>query len=143
MTNKTAADVLSGTDAKLFLDGEEIGIWQNIELTVTLNYEDVQIGEDVDRNCVSMQGDGSLSYQTTNSLTTRLFNKIKANRNVRFSVEAELKSKTTGEVESYSADNISFDSIPLANWAKGELVKKEMSFRFTPSKLMINSMMEN
>lgn len=136
MAGKTAKEVLSGTDAKVFLDGEELGTWTNIEATVTFNYEDVQIGYDVDRKAVSWQGDGTINWQATNSMTVKLFNKIKANKDARFVIEAEITKTSTGETQMETLNGVTFDSLPLSTWAKGELATNELSFRFLPSSSM-------
>lgn len=133
MAGKTAKEVLTGSDAKVFLDGEELGTWTNIEATVTINYEDVQIGYDVDRKAVSWQGDLTLNWQATNSMTVELFNKLKNNKDARFTVEAEITSSATGETQSQTLNGVTFDSLPLSTWAKGELVTNELSGRFLPS----------
>ena len=91
MAGKTAKEVLTGSNAKVFLDGEELGTWTNLELNVTINYEDVQIGFDVKRKAVSWQGDLTLNWQATNSMTAEMFNKIKANKDASFVIEAEIK----------------------------------------------------
>lgn len=128
-----AKEVLTGSDAKVFLEGEEIATFQNITATVTINYDDVQIGYDVDRKSVSWQGDGELSYQTTNSLTVALFNKLKAMRDVRFTIEAEILQPSTGKTQSMTLVGVSFDALPLAQWGKGELIETELSYRWLPS----------
>ena len=81
-----AQDVLTGTDVVVWLEGEEIGVWTSLEANITMNYEDVNIGSDVDRKFVSMQGDGNLKYQATNSMTVEMFNRIKANPDVKFTM---------------------------------------------------------
>lgn len=135
---KDASEVLTGTDVRVWLDGEELGTWTNFEATVTINYEDVQIGADVDRAFLSWQGDGSISHQATNSIGIKLFNKIKASRNKRFVIEGEITKVSTGEVQSMRLTGCSFDSLPLAVWAKGELATNEMQFRFMPSQSIMN-----
>lgn len=139
MANKQAKDVLVGSSATVWLDGEEIGTWTNIEATVTVNYEDVQIGYDVMRKAVSWQGDGNLAFQVTNSIGIELFDKIKANKDINFVIECELKKEGTGETQSMTLNQVTFDTIPLAQWGKGELVAHEMAFRFAPSSAMANS----
>lgn len=138
----TAKDVLTGSDVKVWLDGDEVGTWTTLEATVTINYEDVQIGFDVDRKAVSWQGDGNLNQQATNSFTSKLFDKIKANPDVRFVIEGELTKRSTGETEMHTINGVSFDAIPIATWNKGELVNKEMAFRFTPSSLITTDMID-
>lgn len=134
-----AKDVLTGTDVTVWLNGEEVGVWASLEANITINYEDVNIGRDVDRKFLSFQGDGSLNYQATNSLTVEMFNKIKSNPDVRFTIEGELTRGSTGEKEAYSIPGVTFDSIPLATWSKNEVVTKEMSFRFPPSQMVTTS----
>nr|DAH34508.1 MAG TPA: tail tube protein [Bacteriophage sp.] len=134
-----AKDVLTGTDVQVWLDGDEVGVWASLEANVTMNYEDVNIGQDVDRKFLSFQGDGSLNYQATNSMTVEMFNKIKNNPDVRFTIEGELTRRSTGGKEAYSIPGVTFDSIPLATWSKNEVVTKEMSFRFPPSQIVTTS----
>ena len=134
-----AKDVLTGTDVTVWLDGEEVGVWASLEANVTMNYDDVNIGQDVDRKFLSFQGDGSLNYQATNSMTVEMFNKIKNNPDVRFTIEGELTRRSTGEKEACSIPGVTFDSIPLATWSKNEIVSKEMSFRFPPSQIVTTS----
>lgn len=135
MTNTQARQVLQGTKAKVFLDGEEIGTWTNFSATVTINYEDVYIGSDVDRKEVSRTGEGSISHQVYNSIGAKLFNKLKSNKDLRFEIEAEITSDSSGETQNMTIPGITFDSIPLANWEKGAVVTSEMAFRFPPSKV--------
>ncbi len=137
MTN-IAQQVLSGTDVKVWLDGEEIGTWTNIDATVTINHQNVQIGYDVDRRAVSWQGDGKISMQATNSIGVKLFNKLKSNRNLRFVIECEITQPATGEVQFTTLNNVTFDTLPIAAWAKGELFEPSMNFRFTPSDTIIS-----
>lgn len=135
----TEKDVLVGSSATVWLDGEELGTWTNIEATITVNYEDVQIGYDVMRKAVSWQGDGSISHQATNSIGVELFNKIKANKDKTFVIECEIVKEGTGETQSMTLNRVTFDSIPLVQWGKGEVVAHEMSFRYAPSTAMANS----
>lgn len=139
---QTATDVLTGTDVSVWLNGDEVGTWTTFEATVTINYEDVQIGMDVDRKVVSWQGDGNINHQATNSLTVEMFNKMKSNPDVRFTIEGELTKRSTGEKEAYSIPGVTFDTLPLATWNKGELVNKEIAFRFPPSQLVTSSTIE-
>lgn len=136
----TAKDTLSGTDVKVWLNGEELGTWTNFEATVTINYQDVQIGYDVDRKAVSWQGDGTISHQATNSISVKLFNELKNNKDKRFVIEGELTKTSTGEKQSERLEGVTFDSLPLSTWAKGEVVENEMAFRFLPSQSTISSL---
>lgn len=133
MAELTAESVLVGGTARVFLAGEELGTWTNFEATVTPNYEDVQIGFDVDRKAVSWQGTGSISHQATNSIGVKLFNQLKVNKDRRFVIEADITKSSTGEIQSIRLEGVTFDALPIAVWEKGGLVTNEMAFRFMPS----------
>jgi hypothetical protein len=133
MAEINAQSVLVGTDAKVFLDGEEWGTFTELTTTITYNYDDVYIGRDVDRQATSRTGEGTLNGQSTNSMTIEMYNKLLANPNARFTIETELTKLSTGETESGTMGGITFDSLPLQNLVKGELVTKELSFRWMPS----------
>ena len=135
MGNETTAEgVLSGTNAKVFFEGEEIGTWTECTVNITYNYEDVYIGPDIDRQVTGRQGEGTLNMQTTNSMTLKTYQKLLANPHARFTIETELTKLSTGETESGTIGGITFDSLPLQNLSKGALVTKELSFRWMPSK---------
>ena len=133
MADINAKEVLVGTDAKVFLNGEEWGTFTACEINITYNYDDVYIGRDVDRQATSRQGEGTLSGQATNSMTAKMYQSLLVNPNQRFSIETELTKPDTGETESATINGVTFDSLPLQNLSKGELVTKELSFRWLPS----------
>lgn len=142
MAGTQAKQVLTGTNARVFLVGKELGFWTSFEATVTINYEDVYVGSDVDRKEVSRTGEGSINHQTINSIGPKLFNMLKNNRDLRFEIEAEITSDATGEVQSMTIPGVTFDSIPLASWEKGGLVENEMSFRFPASKVQFPQLID-
>ena len=133
MAEINAQGVLVGTDAKVFLDGEELGTWTECTVAIEYDYDDVYIGRDKDRQSTGRQGTGTLNMQATNSITLKMFNKLMANPNARFTIETELLKPATGETESGTIGGVTFDSLPLQNMSKGELVTKELSFRWMPS----------
>ena len=133
MADINAQGVLVGTDAKVFLNGEEWGTFTECTLTITYDYDDVYIGRDKDRQATGRQGDGTLNGQATNSMTIEMYNTLLANPNARFTIETELTKLATGETEAGTIGGVTFDSLPLQNLVKGELVTKELSFRWMPS----------
>ena len=133
MAEINAQNVLVGTDAKVFLNGEEWGTFTECTLTITYDYDDVYIGRDKDRQATGRQGDGTLNGQATNSMTIEMYNTLLANPNARFTIETELTKLATGETEAGTIGGVTFDSLPLQNLVKGELVTKELSFRWMPS----------
>ena len=142
MANTQAQQVLSGTNGKVFIDGEEIGTWQSVSLTITINYEDVIIGSDVDRKEVSRTGEGTISRHVTNSLDAKLYNKLKGKKDLRFEIEAEVTSDATGDSQIITVPGVSFDAFNLLNMEKGALASSDMSFRFPASKLQMPQLID-
>ena len=66
-------------------------------------------------------------------MTAKMYQSLLVNPNQRFSIETELTKPDTGETESATINGVTFDSLPLQNLSKGELVTKELSFRWLPS----------
>ncbi len=142
MAGKDAKQTLVGTNAKVFLAGEEIGFWTSFSATVTINYEDVYVGSDVDRKEVSRTGEGSINHQVTNSIGPKLFNKLRNNKDLRFEIEAEITSDDTGGVQSMTIPGVTLNEIPLANWEKGGLVTNEIGFRFPASRVQFPQLID-
>lgn len=141
MNNKyPARQALAGTFGRVWLDGVEIGIVTNIQATVNNTYEDVPVGTDIDRKLMSQTGEGSLTFNQVNNITSATFKKYQGGKDPRFVIEANLKDPNAinGQQEGYTINNVSFDSIPLINWENGALISKEMPFRFTPSDVIVN-----
>lgn len=127
---------LRGTYGRVWLEGEEIGILKNINLNVTPNYEDVIVGFTVDRQAVSVQYTGELTFEAVNSISSELCNKYLKNTNTRFTIECNLSDPVSGGMEEgYTINGVTFDEFPLANWQKGSLIEK--TFRFRASDIVI------
>lgn len=137
---KKAGQALRGTWGRVWIDGEEVGILVSITATITNNYEDIQVGPDVDRSMVSQTGEGSVVFKQVNNLSTSIAERYLGGKDPRFVIEANLKDPAAinGQQEGYTINNVSFDSVPLINWENGTVIQKELPFRFTVSDLQIN-----
>lgn len=140
MSKYTARQTLKGTFGRVWLDGVEVGILSSVSATVTNNYEDVQVGSDVDRTLVSQTGEGTLTVKQVNNIATSIFERYKGGKDPRFVIEANLKdpSALNEQQEGYTLNNVSFDSIPLISWEVGSVIQKELPFKFTPSDVQVN-----
>ena len=126
----TVESALRGTYGRVWLEGEEIGILKNITLSMRPNYEDVIIGFTVDRQVVSINYSGELSFEAVNSISTELCNKFLKNKNMRFTIECNLSDPAAnGAEEGYTINGVTFDEFPLANWNKGSLIQKTFRYR--------------
>ena len=126
----TVESALRGTYGRVWLEGEEIGILKNITLNVTPQYEDVIVGFTLDRQAVSVQYSGELSFEAVNSISNELCAKYLKKKNMRFTIECNLSDPAAGgQEEGYTINGVTFDEFPLANWNKGSLIEKNFKYR--------------
>lgn len=89
--NKT----LSGTWGELWIDGEKIFEFSKIELKVTANREEVQIGIDVDSKITGLKGEGSYTVKKVYTRAKAILESWKKGKDVRCQIIAKLKDPDT------------------------------------------------
>ena len=121
--NKT----LSGTWGELWIDGEKIFEFSKIELKVTANREDVQIGIDVDSKITGLKGEGSYTVKKVYTRAKAILESWKKGKDVRCQIIAKLKDPdaVNGQTERWSANNVWHTELPVVNWEKGGIVEEE------------------
>ena len=125
------------TDGELWIDGEKIFEFSKIELKVTANREDVQIGIDVDSKITGLKGEGSYTVKKVYTRAKAILESWKKGKDVRCQIIAKLKDPdaVNGQTERWSANNVWHNELPVVNWEKGGIVEEETSIGFTPSDL--------
>ena len=132
--NKT----LSGTWGELWIDGEKIFEFSKIELKVTANREDVQIGIDVDSKITGLKGEGSYTVKKVYTRAKAILESWKKGVDLRSQIITKLADPdaTNGQQERYSIDNCWYNDLPLVNYEKGGLIEEEATGGFTPSDMV-------
>ena len=128
--NKT----LSGTWGELWVDGEKIFEFTKIELKVTANREDVQIGLDVDSKITGLKGEGSYTVKKVYTRAKSVLDSWKKGKDVRCQIIAKLgdPDAVNSQIERWSVANVWHNEIPVVNWEKGGIIEEEMTIGFTP-----------
>lgn len=131
--NKT----LSGTWGEVWIDGVKIFELSKIELKVTANREDVQIGLDVDSKMTGLKGEGSYAVKKVYTRAKDILDHYTKGKDVRTQIIAKLGDPdAVGEQqERWSVDNVWYNEIPVINWEKGGIIEEEISIGFTPTDL--------
>lgn len=129
---------LSGTHARIFFNGLLIATATKIDLKITPQREDVQVGMDIDTKITGLKGEGTLSVTRTTSIFKEVLEKILEGKDVRGTIVTELKDPdaTGGQVERYQLNNVALNEFPIA-YEMGAVVKSEFSFGFTPGDMII------
>lgn len=128
---------LSGTWGEVWVDGEKIFELSKIELKVTANREDVQLGIDVDSKITGLKGEGSYAVKKAYTRSKRILESWAKGKDVRVQIIAKLADPDAvdGQIERWSVDNVWHNDLPVVNWEKGSTIEEEITIGFTPSDL--------
>lgn len=128
---------LSGTWAEMWLDGEKVFEMSKIEMKVSANREDVQLGIDVDSKITGLKGEGSYTVKKVYTRAKAILESWAKGKDVRCQIIAKLEDPdaVSGKVERWSADNVWHNEVPVVNWEKGGIIEEEITIGFTPSDL--------
>lgn len=138
MSEKIRGDkTLSGTWGELWIDGEKVFELSKIEMKVTANREDVQIGFSVDSKITGLKGEGSYTVKKVYTRAKTILENWIKGKDVRTEIIAKLEDPDAvgGQVERWSCDNVWHNELPVVNWEKGGIIEEEISIGFTPDDL--------
>lgn len=128
---------LSGTWAEVWLAGEKIFEVSKIEMKVSAEREDVQVGIDTDSKMTSLKGEGTMTMIKVFSRYKDIVKNYARGKDARADIKASLKDPDAvgGQEETWYVDNVWFNDLPIVNWEKGGIIEEELSFGFSPSHL--------
>ena len=128
---------LSGTWGEVWINGEKIFELSKIEMKVTANREDVQLGLSVDSKITGLKGEGSYTVKKVYTRAKAILESWAKGQDKRVNIIAKLQDPDTtgGQVERWSCDNVWHNELPVVNWEKGGIIEEEISIGFTPTDL--------
>ena len=129
--------VLSGSYARVWIDGSLVAEAEGILLTVRFLRTDVQIGMDIDSKITGFRGEGQLKLQQVYSRFFDIVESARMGRDVRVTVTTALKDPDSygGQEERYSITDVALTELPLVNYATGEINRQTVKFRFLPGQM--------
>lgn len=127
--------VLAGTWAEMWVDGQPILEFKKIEAKMSANREDVQLGIDVDSKMTGLKGEISVTIGKVYSSYNSVMKNYTKGNDVRSQVIAKIADPdaVNGQQERWSFDNVWWTDIPLFLAEKGASIDEELSGGFTPS----------
>lgn len=128
---------LSGTWAECWFNGIRILEMNKINVKVTFNREDVQVGLDVDTKITGQKGEGTLGISKVYTRFEDIRQEIARGHDPRGTIITKLKDPDAvgGQTERYQIGNIALTELGL-EYEKGAVVKQEVPFSFTPSDMI-------
>lgn len=138
MAKQKGNKTLSGTWAEVWVDGELIWELNKIEVKVSANREDVQLGLDVDSKITGLKGELTLGVKKVYTRYNAVFENWKKGIDPRCQIITKLADPDAvgGQQERYSVDNCWFNELPLVNYEKGGIIEEEVSGGFTPTDMV-------
>lgn len=138
MSKVKGNQTLSGTWGELWMDGEKVWEMSKVQVKVTANREDVQMGLDVDSKMTGLKGEFTVGVKKVYSRYLAVFENWKKGVDQRCQMITKLADPdTVGEQqERYSIDNVWFNELPLVDMEKGGIIEEEVSGGFTPTDMV-------
>lgn len=136
--NLRGNQVLSGTWGELWIDGFKVIEFKKVEIKVSANREDVQIGNSVDSKMTSLKGEITVTTNKVFSRYNDILEKFKSGKDVRSQVITKLADPDTvnGQQERYSIDNVWWNDLPVFAAEVGAIIEEELTGGFTPSDIV-------
>jgi hypothetical protein len=137
----TGEKTLTGTWGEVWLNGEKIFELSKIELKVSANREDVQVGMDVDSKLVGLKGEGTITIRKVYSRYKDIIESYTKGKDIRANILAKLKDPDAigGQEERWYIDNVWYNELPIVSWEKGGIIEEEIGIGFSPSRLQPQS----
>ena len=126
---------ISGAHGTLWLNNEKIMELKSVEMKVTAERTDVQLGLSVDSKVTALKGEGTITIHKVYTRGKKILESWANGFDVRSRIVTSVQdpdAKGKGE-ERISVDNVWFNAIDLAKFSRGEVVEEEIPFGFTPS----------
>lgn len=130
--------VLSGTWAELWMNGNKVMELKKVEIKVSANREDVQVGISMDSKATSLKGEITIGVKKVYTRFYEILEQYKSGKDVRSQVIAKLgdPDAVNGQQERYSVDNVWWNDLPIFAAEQGAIIEDEITGGFTPSDLV-------
>lgn len=135
-------EVMNGTFATLWLDGEEIFEVESCNASITFNRETLTFAGNLDEDSkvVGQAGEGSFVVKKVFSRgLAKMVQMTKDGKDVRSQLISKIQDPDTrgGQAERVSIGNVWFNEFTLIDFEMGSPIENEYPFGFTPSSVNI------
>ncbi|ABR48575.1 phage-like element pbsx protein XkdM [Alkaliphilus metalliredigens QYMF] len=130
---------INGTFGALWLDGEKLADVDSFESKININYEDVNMAEDLatHKKMTGWAGEGTLALKKVYSTGASLIGqKLKEGIMPVFTMVSKLQDPDAYGAERVSMEEVTFNEFTLAKFAQKELQTEELPFAFADFELI-------
>lgn len=125
--------IINGTFGSIWLDGEKLADVDSFEAKVTINYEDVNMAEDLSthKKMTGWTGEGTLTLKKVYSTGASLLGRaLKEGKTPTFTMVGKLDDPDAYGAERVVCDEVTFSEFTLFKFAQKELQTEELPFAF-------------
>lgn len=125
--------VINGTHGAVWVNGEKWFDLESLELKITLNYEDVNMAEDMGkkRKFMGWTGAGSIVTKKVYSRGTNLLAKaVKSGKMPDITITSKLADPDAYGTERVTVSDVTFDEFMLMKIEQKALLQEELPFEF-------------
>lgn len=128
---------LSGVWGEVWFNGFKIAECNKLDVKVTVNREEVQVGIDIDTKITGLKGEGTLGLVKTYTRFEDIRKEISRGRDPRGTIITKLKDPDAHreQTERYQIGNVALNEFPFG-WEKGQICRQDIPFGFTPTDLI-------
>lgn len=130
--------VLVGSYGEVWIDGDKVFELSKVEVKLSINREDVQMGMDVDSAMVGFKGEFTIGIKKVFTRWSQYLDDYKKGIDRRVTIITKLQDPNArnGQIERYSIGNCWFNEIPIVNYEMGNPVEEEITGGYTFSDLV-------
>ncbi|MEG1801429.1 MAG: phage tail tube protein [Oscillospiraceae bacterium] len=130
---------LSGTWGEVWIDGEKIYELSKIDVKVSANREDVQIGLSVDSKMTSLKGEITIGIKKVYSRAAKILEDWKNGNDKRCQIITKLADPDAigAQQERYAINNVWWNELPIVTMEIGGKIEEEFTGGFTPTDMFV------
>lgn len=134
MAKLTGNKTLSGTHGEVWWDGERIAEISKVEVKISANREDIQLGMSVDSKLTGLKGEITMTMTKAFTRSSKVLKDYMAGKDTRYQIITKLADPdaTAGQQERVVINNVWFNDLPVTAFEKGGKCEEELSGGFTP-----------
>ena len=128
-----ANQIIRGTYGRVWIDGELFANVKSFEAKLTLNYEEVDISNDLGKHqrYMGFNGEGTLTLHKINSkILAKLTKGIKSGEMPEISIVGKLEDPTALGAERIEFSEVTIDEVTALKFENAAIGEEEMPFKF-------------
>lgn len=139
MTGMTENQVMLGTWAEVWVDGELMSEATAFRAEVNINYEDVAMCRNLmmGKKISGLEGEGELTmHHVDSTITVKVAADIRKGIVPDITIISKLDDPNAIGAERVAVKHVKFEKITLADWERGSLGERSLSFSFSDWELL-------